>query len=91
MAVDRPSSRELPATLPSDDMDGDVFGDNGAAATFPPAVRGPHHRRIWVVGLGLPLLLAGASLAAWGLGTFETAPPAAIPVAKAAPLSLIHI
>ncbi len=38
-----------------------------------------------MVGLGLPLLLAGASLAAWGLGAFETAPSDGVSVARAAP------
>ncbi len=66
-------------------MDGDALGVAGAASEDSPAAQGSLHRRAWILGLGLPLLLAGASVFAWGQGAFETAPPAAIPVAKAAP------
>ena len=67
MAVDRPSSPELPATLPPAEEEGASGFASGNAAAGPKS----RFRKAHIAALGLPLLVAGVSLAAWGLGAFE--------------------
>ena len=68
MAVDRPSSPELPATLPPAEEEGAPGFASGDAA----AGRKSRFRKAHIAALGLPLLVAGVALAAWGLGAFQT-------------------